>query len=114
MFPNGETVTRLRGTPKLDRSSGETIGTDWTAPAALAIEGCAFDPGNSTEPLQQGRNAVVTQPAVYAPFGVDVLAGDRLVVRGRTWQVVGDPGDYRSPFSGWEAGTVIHLEAVSG
>jgi hypothetical protein len=28
--------------------------------------------------------------------------------------VVGEPGDYRSPFTAWEAGMVIKLEAVSG
>lgn len=114
MFAAGETVTRLRATAKLDRSSGEMTGADWISPSTLVILGCAFDPGTSTEPLERGRDAVLTQPTVYAPAGSDVLAGDRLVVRGRTWEVDGDPGDFRSPFTGWHPGVAIALKAVSG
>lgn len=116
MFPlaYGETVTRLRGVPKSDRFSGEATTLDWSDPLELDISGCAFDPGSSIEPLEIGRDAVVTRPTVYAPSGADVLAGDRIVIRGRTWQVDGEPADYRSPFSGWAAGLAIHVKAVSG
>lgn len=113
-FPYGETAVRQRATTSVDPYSGEATGPDWTTPDSLDIPGCAFDPGGSTEPLEQGRTAVITQPTVYAPFGADVRAGDRLVVRGRTWEVDGDPADYRSPFTGWEPGTTIKLKVVEG
>lgn len=114
MFPHGETVTRLRAIPTFDRFSGEGIGEDWSTPDELAITGCGFDPGSSNEPLEQARDAVITRPTVYAPAGSDVRAADRLVVRGRTWLVDGDPADYVNPFTGWAAGLVVNLKAVSG
>lgn len=114
MFAHGETVTRLRGTAVTDPYSGEPTGTDWTAPASLAIPGCAFNPGQSAEPLQVARNAVTSQPEVYAPTGSDVLPGDRLVVRGKTYDVDGQPADWRSPFTGWEPGLVIALKLTEG
>lgn len=114
MFPFGETVTRLRASSAADRFSGESTAEDWSSPDELAILGCGFDPGDSTEPLEAGRDAVLAKPTVYAPSGADVTALDRLIVRGRTWQVDGDPADYRNPLTGWEPGLVIKLKAVSG
>lgn len=113
-FPHGETVTRLRGTATGDPYSGENSAVSWTDPDELDIEGCAFNPGVSTEPLQDARNAVITRPEVYAPPDADVEAGDRLVVRGDTYEVVGNPQDWRSPFTGWQPGLAIQLELVEG
>ena len=114
MFAHGETVTRLRGTPVVDPYSGESTGVDWSNPDELEIDGCAFNPGQSAEPTEVGRNAVITQPEVYTEVGADVLAGDRLIVRGRTYEVDGDPSDWRSPFTGWEAGLTVTLKIVEG
>lgn len=114
MFAHGETVTRLRATPATDPYSGEATGLDWDAPDELDIDGCGFNPGQSSEPLQEARNAVTSQPEVYAPFGSDVLSGDRIVVRGKTYDVDGEPADWRSPFSGWSPGMVIVLKRVEG
>lgn len=113
-LPYGETVTRLRGVPVSDRFSNESTALDWSTPAQLAVKGCAFDPAASTEPLEQARNGVLSKPTIYAPAGSDITAHDRLVVRGRTWQVDGDPADYRSPFTGWAAGLVVRLKAMEG
>jgi hypothetical protein len=114
MFPHGETITRLRGTATVDPYSTEPTGVSWTTPASLEIEGCGFNPGQSAEPLQVGRNAVTTQPEVYAPAGSDVLSGDRVVVRGKTYDVDGEPAGWRSPFTGWEPGLVIALKLTEG
>lgn len=114
MFAFGETVTRLRGAPATDPYSGQATGIDWDTADELDIDGCGFNPGQSSEPLQEARNAVLTQPEVYAPVGSDVLAGDRVVVRGKTYDVDGDPADWRSPFTGWQPGMVIALKRVEG
>lgn len=113
-FPAGETVTRLRATQTVNRFSGNADTPDWSNPDELEIEGCAFNPGTSTEPLETGRAAVLTQPEVYAPADSDVLEGDRLVVRGITYEVEGHPADYRSPFTGWRPGLVVRLKAKEG
>jgi hypothetical protein len=113
-FPYGETVTRLRAALVEDPYSSEDTEPDWDAPYELDIEGCGFNPGTSQEPLQDARNAVLTRPEVYAPPDADVLAGDRLVVRGVTYEVQGRPQRWISPFTGWTPGLVIPLELVEG
>jgi hypothetical protein len=114
MFPHGETVTRQRGVMVTDPYSGQATSLDWTTPTTLSIPGCGFNPGSSSEPVQDGRNAVITKPEVYAPAGMDVLAGDRLVVRGVTYEVSGRPQAWVSPFTGWAPGLVIVLDLVEG
>lgn len=114
MFAHGETVTRLRGTPTTDPYSGESTGVDWAMPAALAIENCGVADGGSLEPLQDARNAVDSDFDVLAPYGSDVQSGDRLVVRGLTCEVSGRPFAWRSPFSGWQPGTIIHATIREG
>lgn len=114
MFAHGELVIRQRATPVLDPYSGEPTDYSWDDPDLLDLPGCGFDPGGSVETSEVGRAPIVTQPTVYADPSADVLAGDRLVVRGRTWEVDGDPADWRNPFTGWRPGLVIKLKAVSG
>jgi hypothetical protein len=113
-FPHGETVTRLRGAPVLDPYSGEQTDVDWDDLDELEISGCGFNPGQSSEPVQDARTAVIARPEVYAPAGSDVHAGDRLTVRGVTFEVDGNPADWRSPFTGWSPGLVIPLKNVEG
>jgi hypothetical protein len=114
MFPYGETVIRQRGAVVTDPYSGEATGVDWDDPDEHEVPGCAFNPGRSSEPLQDARNAVTSQPEVYAPAGVDIVAGDRLVVRGLTFEVDGDPADWISPFTGWAPGLVVALKRTEG
>lgn len=75
--------------------------------------GCALDPGGSREPAEAGRAQVITTPKAYFTELVDVIAGDELVIRGRTWQVVGDPAVWVSPFRSSVGGTVVELQASS-
>jgi hypothetical protein len=114
MFPYGETVTRLRATTVTDPYSGEETGKSWTDPNIALIEGCAFNPGDSTEPLQDARQSVITRPTVYAPYNADIAAADRLVVRGTTYEVDGRPLPWKSPFTGWTPGLEIKLKDVEG
>ena len=114
MFPHGETATRLRAFRTLDPYSGEESEPDWDAAYELDIPGVGFNPGSSNEPTEVGRNAVITQPEVYAPTDADILAGDRLRIRGLVFDVEGDPADWRSPFTGWAPGLVVKLKRVEG
>jgi hypothetical protein len=113
-FGSGETATRLRAALVLDGYSNEPTQRNWNDVTEVTIPGVAFNPGSSNEPSEVGRNAVITQPEVYAPFDADVLAGDRLVVRGDTYEVDGNPAAWRSPFTGWEPGLVIKLKTCPG
>jgi hypothetical protein len=113
-FPHGETVTRLRGVALTDPYSGEATDVDWTTPTSLAIPGCGVADGGSLEPTQDARNAILSDFDVVAPYGVDVQAGDRLVIRGLTCEVSGRPFDWMNPFTGWTPGTVIRAKVVEG
>lgn len=114
LFPHGETVTRQRAAEEIDPYSLEYAEQDWEATYDLDIPGCAFNPGGSSEPLEVGRESVITRPEVYAPAGSDILAGDKLVVRGEVYEVEGQPASWVSPFTGWAPGLVVRLVKVDG
>lgn len=114
MFPYGETVTRLRATGSTtDPYSNEPV-TNWAAPESLSLPGCAVADGGSVEPVEDARNAVLSDFDVIAPPGSDVLPTDRLIVRGLTCDVIGRPFDWRSPFTGWRPGMVVRVKVVEG
>lgn len=114
MFAHGETATRLRAAAVTDPYSGEVDDRDWSTPDELAIPGCGFDPGGTTELIEVGRAAVLTQPTLFAPADADIGPADRIEIRSRTWEVDGDPALWRSPFTGWEPGLVVKLRLFEG
>ncbi|WP_235738994.1 hypothetical protein [Nocardioides alcanivorans] len=115
MFAYGETVTRLRAAEMLDPYSG-TYRPDWNVPPAsqVDIEGWGVDDSKSAEPLEVGREAVVTDFVLYRQEPADVLPGDRVIVRGFTCEVVGRPATWRHPMTGWQAGFVVRANVVEG
>lgn len=113
-FPHGETVTRQRSTAVTDPYSDEDTGADWTSPDTLPIAGCAVATGGTIEPVADARNSVESDFDVLAPFGSDVTAQDRLVIRGLVCEVQGRPFDWHHPMTGWEPGTVIKAKIVEG
>lgn len=110
----GETVTRVRPGSTTD-GHGNTV-PDWSegAVAALDIDDCAFAPVQTPEDRTGGRQGVVDAGTVYAPHGADVVATDRLVVRGETYEIDAKPGDWVSPFTGAGAGVEISIRRVAG
>jgi hypothetical protein len=60
------------------------------------------------------RDSVESDFDVVAPYGADILAGDRVVVRGLTCEVQGRPFDWRNPFTGWAPGTLVRAKIVEG
>lgn len=113
-FGNGVTVTRLRAPLVADPYSGAATKRDWSAAVSVSIEGCAVAPGGSSEVQGVNREQITTEPTLYAPYGSDVLPSDRIMSGGITYEVTGRGGDWRSPFSGWEAGSAWPLRLVEG
>lgn len=111
---HGETITRLRGTAAEDPYSGEDDDIDWDDPDELELDGWGVDDSKSGEPLEDARQAVVTDFVLYRDESADVLPGDRVVVRGVTCNVVGRPATWRNPYTGWEAGFVVRANIVEG
>ena len=99
----GETVTIHHP------SGGGNIGTDGEASVAtytpVAVAGCAVAPGNTTEnnALQVTVEVAFT---IYLPPGSVVESDARMVVRGDTFEVVGQPEVWVNPFDGTHKGVV--------
>jgi hypothetical protein len=102
-----ETVTRQRATTRTDRYGQTTL--DWTAPATASITTLApAEPRPSSEPVQDARNSVTDGWTLYLPEGSDVTPADRMVVRGDTHFVIGEPSSWLG------AGLVVQTSRTEG
>jgi len=97
------TITVVRK-PKVDR-----LATDTGTATEHDIEGCAVLPRTS---LEEGKGWVIVDGrTVIAPFGSDVLSGDRVEVDGKIWDVDGEPGDYEDKRGKGKA-TIFYLKRL--
>ena len=114
VFAYSETITRLRAPLVADAYSAASTRRDWAGASSVALEGFALDPGGSSEASTVNREQITTSPTLIGPYGADVLASDRVTIRGVTWEVVGNRADYLNPFTGWQAGSTWPLRRVEG
>lgn len=89
-------------------------GMTWTTEPADRAEACAVAPGGSTEPTQVARDAIDSDFDLIFDHDPGVSPADRVVVRGLTCEVDGRPFSYRSPFTGWEPGTLVRVKVREG
>lgn len=114
-FPHGETVIVRRGRAVVDPYSGEVERIDFDDPIDTPYEGCAVGPRVTSEPAIPGETPVLTEGTVFSPHvDMDVTARDRLVIRGREWDIEGEPFLWRSPLSGWTPGLQINVTRREG
>lgn len=97
-----ETVTVLR--PPGRDAFGDPLPGE---PAEFTVPGCLFAPGPSRE-VGFAANQVDTDGTVYAPPGTAIEPADKVMVRGDTFTVVGEPQVWGS------FGVVIVLRRVTG
>lgn len=83
----------------------------WAAPAPVDIY--AFDPGTTTEPRLPGQQRVITTPTLYFPAGTVFAPLDRVVARGKEYEVDGETDEWRHP-NGRVRGNVVALRRVTG
>jgi hypothetical protein len=79
----------------------------------FCTRGAYADAGTSEDVTSRGAT-VSTTSTLYLPFGTDVVRTDRIEVRGRVWEIDGDPQHWRSPLTGTPATTVVNLRSVRG
>lgn len=112
-------VSFVSAGPRFDRTSQTTVDDDWTNPVTrLADLSAGVAPASSDEPLQDGRSSVATALDLYfsEAFTVDRTWRAR-IAQGPyegTWRVEGRPAVWESPFTGWQAGTVVRVELSDG
>jgi hypothetical protein len=109
-YPYGEQVTVRRSTVGVD-AYGDPVRATWSDLATYPR--CAVWPSASTED-NAGRSEVDTTLQMALPPGADVLSTDRLVWRGDTYEVIGDPFAWRSPFTGRAPGVQLTVQRVTG
>lgn len=106
-FPESATIVS-RSVTGQDSDGGDLYGTVSTVTSGI------FAPEGSTE-LIQGQATVITNPTFYLASGAPVpKATDRIIVRGQTFDIDGEPRVYHNPFTGAEPGPVLRLERVTG
>jgi hypothetical protein len=112
-YPYGETINVLTAGVTTDPYSNEDA-PDWDNATSVTVEGVAVEPRPSGEPLQDARNQVVSGFTLYLPAGTAIDASSRVVVRGNTYSVLGEPAEWRSPLADWQPGLVVQVERSRG
>lgn len=91
-MPRTEPVYRHRRAQSGTDGRGNPIFT-WTR---TEIAPGSFAPVGASEPVEPGREPTVREPVVYwRNVWPDVVAADRIEVRGVVYEVIGDPEVWR-------------------
>jgi hypothetical protein len=111
MLPEfGETATLVARV----KSGTDRLGQPTYTDEPTVVEGCVFAPAGSYERVQ-GQNVVTSTDTLYLPTGTAVPSViDKVIVRGKTYEVDGAPQIFQNPFTGTALGAVLRLKAVTG
>jgi len=110
----GITVTVVR--PASLDDNGDPLTTD---PATHEVEDCIIAPRAEGEIHDRGREGVIVGLSLYAPAGSDIGRLDLIVIaegdpNAGTYEVEGEPGEWRSPWTGWAPGIQVALRRAQG
>jgi hypothetical protein len=109
--PGGITATVQRYEAGAEDAHGNAVGS-WIDAAIL--NGCAFDPGSTSEPRLPGQDRVIVEPTLYAAYDSPVEPLDRIVVDSLIYEIEGIARRWQNPHSGRKLGCVITLRRVDG
>ncbi|MEV0267718.1 hypothetical protein AB0H43_03000 [Hamadaea sp. NPDC050747] len=115
-LPAGETVIRWRAGTIADEYGNRV--RSWDAATSTPIDGCGVAQGSlgrtdevraaDSEGEPSDLTVYITDPEA------DVLATDRLEVRGRVYAIEGEPAAWANPMTGTAFGLVVRLLRVPG
>ena len=100
-------------------SSQDEYGNDLLTPVQVVVEGCVVRPSDanaagSNEDVS-ARDLVISGYTLLAPPGTVIEPTDQvLLTDGFTYEVVGRPGEWRSPFTNHGPGVQVTLRRVTG
>ncbi|MFD7705713.1 hypothetical protein [Streptomyces sp. NPDC059786] len=114
-LPFGEAVTILRPGPPTEDGYGNDVPGP---PTEISVAGCAVAPrdgaGVGSNEITGARDTVITGLTLYAPHGTDIRATDQIRINGELYEVDGQPGSFRSPFTGSTGPVAVSLQLVTG
>lgn len=114
MMRHGITVTVHRSVPGGTDQHGDPLpGTVETHD----IEGCALAPRTDTsigEVDTRSRHGIVVGWNLFAAYDADIVNTDRIEIDGELFDVDGQIGRWRSPFTGREHGLEVALKRPEG
>lgn len=113
-FPHGAAVTRHRRRTAVDPYSKQERPGGWADPLIITIGGAFVASSSSAAATDANRSQLTTTKSLYCPPAADVLAGDRIVADGVTYQVPAKPSADTNPFTGWRPVLEIPLTEVAG
>lgn len=108
------TVVRVR--PPGQDDAGDPLPGD---PTRTTLEGCTVAPRTSADISGVGRQGVIVGLTLYGPFHTDLVHTDLVEISGLggmdgTYELDGDAGVWRSPFTQREAGIEVALRRAAG
>lgn len=107
MYDRGVTVT-------VERPSGFNKHGEPLTPTTFTVAGCVVYP-IATEERYGGRDTIMDLVRLLAPTSAGIRTTDKVILpNGKRYDVSGEPGDYQSPFSGWNPGSRFTLQEVTG
>lgn len=110
-YPLPQTITVVRPTWVTDAYGDlQPTGT----PTRTDITGCAIAPRSSSDVTEPARQGVLIGLTVYAPIGADIQPTDQIEVDGDLFDIDGDIGKWRSPFSTIVDGIEVALRRAIG
>lgn len=69
---------------------------DWSQATTATVAGCSFQPATGVDDVKD-RSAVGGPAVLFMPAGTDIVGYDRVVVNGKTYEVVGEPEVWAGP-----------------
>lgn len=106
-----ETITIIR--PATTTNAYGDTALDWGTTTTTDVKAIVYPRSTTPNENNANRTAVIVGLTALLPDGADVQSTDRITARGETWEALGEPGDWRSPW-GWKPGLQIDLERVEG
>lgn len=105
-----ETLVVHRPSSTLDR-----FGDPTSTEPDREVEGCAIVPrpaaGEDADPRSM---TVIAGLQAFCPPDADIRATDQVTVRGRRYEVDGEPGDFRARRTGASKVLLVNLKRVTG
>lgn len=105
------TITRIRVTATAPDDYGDP---QRTTESRLELADAFVAPRESQGLDRDGRSGVIVGLTLFAPYATDLVYTDRVDVDGVVYEIDGEPGNWKQPWTRWEAGMTVALTRGEG